>query len=98
MTGSQQYEMLKHVRETLAGRIGILELYSLSEREKAGVMFDTDLDFSFAALQERQRKMPKNDVVFAFNQIWEGGMPQVQGVAESAGRSPYCLSACTVFQ
>ena len=80
LTGSQQYEMMKHVRETLAGRIGILELYGLSQREKAGVMFDADLDFSFAVLQERQRKMPKNDVVSVFNQIWEGGMPQVQGV------------------
>ena len=34
LTGSQQYHMMKHVRETLAGRIGILELYSLSQREK----------------------------------------------------------------
>ncbi len=33
LTGSQQYNMMKNVRETLAGRIGILELYSLSARE-----------------------------------------------------------------
>ena len=50
LTGSQQYNMMKKVRETLAGRIGILELYSLSAREKAGLVFDTDLDFSFATL------------------------------------------------
>ena len=31
LTGSQQYKMMKNVRETLAGRIGILELYSLSK-------------------------------------------------------------------
>ena len=46
LTGSQQYNMMKRVRETLAGRIGILELYGLSAREKAGLVFDTDLDFS----------------------------------------------------
>ena len=63
LTGSQQYNMMKKVRETLAGRIGILELYSLSAREKAGLVFDTDLDFSFATLQARQRKVPKNDVI-----------------------------------
>ena len=80
LTGSQQYNMMKRVRETLAGRIGILELYSLSAREKAGLVFDTDLDFSLATLQARQRKLPKNDVVQVFNHIWEGGMPQVQGV------------------
>ena len=61
-------------------RIGILELYSLSAREKAGLVFDTDLDFSFATLQARQRKVPKNDVIQVFQHIWEGGMPQVQGV------------------
>ena len=72
--------MMERVRETLAGRIGILELYSLSAREKAGLVFDTDLDFSLATLQARQKKLPKNDVVQVFNSIWEGGMPQVQGV------------------
>ncbi len=80
LTGSQQYKMMERVHETLAGRIGILELYSLSAREKAGMVFDTDLDFSLAALQARQRKLPKNDVLQVFNHIWEGGMPQVQGV------------------
>ena len=72
--------MMKRVRETLAGRIGILELYSLSAREKAGLVFDTDLDFSLATLQARQCKLSKNDVIQVFNHIWEGGMPQVQGV------------------
>ena len=27
LAGSQQYSMMKNIRETLAGRIGILELY-----------------------------------------------------------------------
>ena len=80
LTGSQQYKMMKRVRETLAGRIGILELYSLLEREKAGIVFDADLDFAFAALRERQQRLPKNDVIQVYQHIWEGGMPQVQGV------------------
>ncbi|MDD2268092.1 MAG: ATP-binding protein [Eubacteriales bacterium] len=80
LTGSQQYEMMERVRETLAGRIGILELYSLSEREKNGLVFENDLDFSFETLRKRQAKMPKNNVIDVFNSIWQGGMPQVQGV------------------
>ncbi len=80
LTGSQQYRMMERVRETLAGRIGILELYSLSAREKAGLVFDTDLDFSLTTLQARQKKLPRNDVIQVFQHIWEGGMPQVQGV------------------
>lgn len=76
LTGSQQYSMMKNVRETLAGRIGIMELYSLSKNEKEGINFDNDLDFSLPCLLERQRKVPKNDVIRVFEHIWQGGMPQ----------------------
>lgn len=86
LTGSQQYQMMKHVRETLAGRLGILELYSLSAREKTGLFFDNELDFSLAALQERQKMTPRNNVVQVFDQIWEGGMPQIQGVDDELRR------------
>lgn len=80
LTGSQQYRMMKLTRETLAGRIGILTLYGLSAREKAGISFDADLDFSLATLQKRQRKLPPNDVIQVYEHIWEGGLPQVHGV------------------
>lgn len=80
LTGSQQYGMMKKVRETLAGRIGILELYSLSEREKNGIVFDDELDFSLEALRKRRLRVPKNDVINVFNHIWEGGMPGIIGV------------------
>ena len=46
LTGSQQYKMMKKVKDTLAGRIGILELYSLSQREKQGKIYKNALDFS----------------------------------------------------
>ena len=82
LTGSQQYGMMKRVRETLAGRVGILELFSLSQREKNGCLFGSELDLSFAALQSRQALTPKNDITEVFKHIWEGGMPQVLGVDE----------------
>ncbi|MCC8046081.1 MAG: ATP-binding protein [Clostridiales bacterium] len=80
LTGSQQYSMIKSARETLAGRIGILELYSLSAREKAGLPFDNELEFSLENLRQRQTKVPKNNIIDVFRHIWEGGMPQAQGV------------------
>ncbi|MBE6641395.1 MAG: ATP-binding protein [Ruminococcaceae bacterium] len=82
LTGSQQYGMMKKVRETLAGRVGILELFSLSQREKNGVVFGSELDFSLASLQSRQTLVPKNDIINVFKHIWEGGMPQILGVDE----------------
>ncbi|MBQ2883505.1 MAG: ATP-binding protein [Alphaproteobacteria bacterium] len=89
LTGSQQYKMMEKVRETLAGRIGILELYSLSQREKNGLVFEEGLDFSLKALQARQRKVEKNNVVKVFQHIWEGGMPQLLGVDEEMRNEYY---------
>ena len=77
LTGSQQFEMMKNVRESLAGRIGILELYSLSMDEILGVEYDDELDFSLLNLLARQAKAPKNDIVRVFEYVWRGGMPQV---------------------
>ncbi len=89
LTGSQQYSMMKHIRETLAGRIGILELYSLSQREKNGVLFDKPLDFSIETLQERQSITPPNDISEVFEHIWRGGMPQVQTADEEMRQEYY---------
>jgi len=36
MTGSQQFQLMKHVSESLAGRVAILDLLGLSQAEKAG--------------------------------------------------------------
>jgi hypothetical protein len=89
LTGSNQYNMMKEVRETLAGRIGIVELYSLSQREKQGVFFDESLDFSLQNLQERQSRLPSNDIINVFEHIWRGGMPQVQTADEEMRQEYY---------
>ncbi|MDR3314640.1 MAG: ATP-binding protein [Oscillospiraceae bacterium] len=96
LTGSQQYKMIKHVRETLAGRVGILTLYSLSQTEKAGVAFANALDFSLPCLQSRQSKTPKNDVVQVFEHIWRGGYPQVLR-ADAEQRQAYYDSYVNTF-
>lgn len=77
LTGSQQFKMMNNVRETLAGRIGILELYSLSKSETENVVFPNELDFSLPSLLERQLLAKKNDVIDVFEHIWRGGMPDV---------------------
>lgn len=77
LTGSQQFSMMKNVRETLAGRLGIMQLYSLSKSEKEGLVFDNVLDFSLSCLLHRALKVKKNDLIDIFQHIWTGGMPQV---------------------
>lgn len=75
LTGSQQYSMMKNIRETLAGRIGILQLYSLSKNEVEEVKFHDNMDFSMATLLERQKMVAKNNINDIFEYIWKGGMP-----------------------
>jgi predicted AAA+ superfamily ATPase len=88
LTGSQQFSMMKNVRESLAGRIGLLELYSLSKREISGIAHESTLDFTLDGLKERQKIAGKTDVVDVFNHIWRGGMPQVIG-ADKEQRQDY---------
>lgn len=88
LTGSQQYKMMNHVRETLAGRIGILELYSLSKNEVEGLVFPNELDFSLPCLLTRQSFSKKNDIVDVFDHIWRGGMPDVL-LADAEQRQEY---------
>lgn len=96
LTGSQQYRMMKRVRETLAGRVGIMTLYGLSQSEKAGIFFEGELDFSLSCLQRRQALVPKNDVVAVFEHIWRGGMPQVLH-ADAEQRQEYYDSYVSTF-
>lgn len=86
LTGSQQFQMMKHVQESLAGRVGILHMYGFSDLEKDGAAErgeDIQPACELTALQaNRQKRVPK-DLRTVFQSIWEGGMPQVQGVDEA---------------
>lgn len=88
LTGSQQYKMIKNIRETLAGRIGILELYSMSRKEVEELSFPNELDFSLPCLLERQHLTKKNNIVDVFEYIWRGGMPDALQ-ADSEQRQEY---------
>lgn len=88
LTGSQQFHMMKNVRETLAGRVGILELYSLSKNEVEGICFPNELDFSLSCLLARQPFAKKNDIVDVFEHIWRGGMPDALS-ADAEQRQEY---------
>ena len=96
LTGSQQFDMMKNVRQTLAGRIGILELYSFSKNEKEGIFFENEQDFSLSCLQVRQEKAKKNDIENVFEYIWRGGMPQLIN-ADAEQRQEYFNSYVNTF-
>ncbi|MDR0425610.1 MAG: ATP-binding protein [Clostridiales bacterium] len=78
LTGSQKYSMMKNVGESLAGRIGILELFGFSRSELCGYKFAEPLKFDMDSLLARERLTDRADMIGVFDYIWQGGMPQVQ--------------------
>ena len=78
LTGSQSKKLVKTAGDSLAGRLCILKMYSLSAREKLGVESADELEFSLKTLTSRQRLFPANNILVTFENIWRGGLPDVQ--------------------
>lgn len=71
LTGSQMFHMMKNVSESLAGRVGILTLYSLSRAEIERIE-------SLPFLPNRINIAESDDTVTAiFEKIYRGGMPRL---------------------
>ena len=78
LTGSQSRKLVKKAGDSLAGRLCILKMYSLSAREKLGIEETDDLEFSLKSLSARQKLFPANNILTTFENIWRGGLPDVQ--------------------
>lgn len=77
LTGSQSKKLMKQAGDSLAGRIGVLKMYSLSAKEIAGNAEDTFEDFSAISMMQRSKSYPKNNILDIYTRIWEGGMPDI---------------------
>ena len=76
LTGSQSFVMMKHVSETLAGRVGIINLLGLSTSEIQDLpsrAFTTTPKFLMARLSET-RKLGLNAL---YERIFKGSMPRL---------------------
>ena len=69
LTGSQKFHLMKGVSESLAGRVGILEITSLSYAEKHG--FESSI-FDPRNLKKKFEIDPNH----LFEEIFKGGMPE----------------------
>ena len=88
LTGSQRFELMKNVPESLAGRISILKMSSLSLAEKKG--FSSKL-FNPEHI-ESNIDLDINDV---FKNIFEGGMPEY--VAQNIDRNTFFEDYITTY-
>ena len=84
LTGSQKFEMMKGVSESLAGRVAVFEMSSLSQREMEGKqtkLFNPDLE------DIKKQTYVYNDVKEIYQRIFNGGMPKV--IASKVNREKY---------
>ncbi|MDR1183760.1 MAG: ATP-binding protein [Coriobacteriales bacterium] len=76
LTGSQMFHAMRGLSESLAGRVGIIDLFALSQREVAGSVsaaFSTDPRF----IMTHAKTAPAADLKAIYERIFQGGMPQL---------------------
>ena len=92
LTGSQQFKVMKEVSDSLAGRAGVLNLYSLSNSE----INISDRKLFLPKLEELKKRVIKeyesNEI---FNRIYNGGMPSI--VTGTVERNNYFSSYINTY-
>lgn len=76
LTGSQAFQMMEHITESLAGRVGIVRLYGLSNAE-VQQNFHHEFIVDMKSMEERKLCSKKMDVNDIFQRIHMGSMPRL---------------------
>jgi predicted AAA+ superfamily ATPase len=77
LTGSQQFQLMSNVSESLAGRIGILSLSGLSAREMAGDTFDAPFIPTEEYYTKRRKTLGELNIRELWSRIHRGSMPKL---------------------
>ena len=77
LSGSQIFRLMRGVSESLAGRVGLLDLFPLSQNEIYNHKECKPLDTDFDNLKERASGIPDVASIDIFTRIYNGGMPQI---------------------
>lgn len=84
LTGSQKFKMMKGASESLAGRVAIFEMSSLSQREiegKTSKLFNPNIEII------KKQPFAYKDVRDIYQRIFDGGMPKI--IASKVNREKY---------
>lgn len=98
LSGSQQFRMMKNNSESLAGRVGILNLSALSLREIDAVKYNKPFvpDTSyFAERKEDLKEIPYADI---WHRIHRGGMPALVADPETDWQAYYASYTKTYIE
>jgi predicted AAA+ superfamily ATPase len=72
LTGSQQYQMMQGVTESLAGRVAIVNLFGFSLYEREG---KSKLQKPFLPSKKNHRILNKKNLLDTYRIIWQGSFP-----------------------
>lgn len=75
LTGSQIFKLMKGVQESLAGRVAVLNLSSLSQNEIYNTCSNVPFTIDLKVLGERQKAIKAAGTPDIFRRIFMGGMP-----------------------
>lgn len=97
LTGSQVFKLMRGVQESLAGRVAVLSLTSMSQAEICGSStepFTIDMD----ALTARKGVREKADTRDIFGRIFKGSMPAIISGANSSSQIYYSSYLSTYIE
>ena len=77
LSGSQIFKLMRGVSESLSGRVGLLDLFPLSQNEIYNHMVCSPLEVSMEHLRDRVEGIPDANSIDIFARIFNGGMPQL---------------------
>jgi len=77
LTGSQSFELMENVTESLAGRAGILELHGLSMREINDDAWNKPFLPVMEYLKERRQKKTETNIPVIWKMIHRGSLPEL---------------------
>lgn len=79
LTGSQAFGLMQLAEESLAGRVAILHLSSLSQHELYGKGKASPFSVSLVELNKRKDAATPATALQIYNRIWNGSMPSYAG-------------------
>ena len=75
LTGSQSFSLMELARESLAGRVAVLHMSSLSQSELYGDGISAPFSVELSELKEREKHLSACSATEMYSRIWNGAMP-----------------------
>lgn len=97
LTGSQVFKLMRGMQESLAGRVAVLSLTSLSQAEISGGEMKPFL-IEIESLNERKKERKAADTMGLFERIYQGSMPAIVSGANSNSQIFYNIYLSTYIE